>query len=167
MIQWHPGDFSYWEADNISTLKTQGLESSVDINFSYSALNVRLNAGYSYTRATDEGLSIDNLMLSGKQLAYIPVNQINALLRFSWRQFYSTITNRYTGRRFLTPDNSQYLPQYSVSDINLGLKLNSLHTSCDLRLIIENMFDASFQNIAYYPMPGRSYLVSIIFQLKK
>jgi vitamin B12 transporter len=167
MIQWHPGNFSYWEADNVSTLRTQGLESSVDINFSTSALNLRLNAGYSYTRATDEGLSIGNLMSTGRQLVYIPVNQINALLRLGWRQFYATITNRYTGRRFLTADNSQYLPHYSVSDLNLGLKLKTLHTSCDLGFIIENLFDASFQNIAYYPMPGRSYLVSIIFQLKK
>lgn len=167
MIQWHPGEFSYWEADNISNLTTAGLESSVGIIYASSALNARLNAGYSYTRATNEGLSIDNLMLTGKQLVYIPVNQIHALLRLRLRQFYSTITTSYTGRRFLTADNSQYLPQYSVSDLNLGLKLNTRHTSYDVGFIVENLFNASYQNIAYYPMPGRSYLVSIVFQLKK
>jgi iron complex outermembrane receptor protein len=167
MIQWHPGEFSYWEADNISNLTTAGLESSVGIIYASSALNARLNAGYSYTRATNEGLSIDNLMLTGKQLVYIPVNQIHVLLRLRLRQFYSTITTSYTGRRFLTADNSQYLPQYSVSDLNLGLKFNTRHTSYDVGFIIENLFNASYQNIAYYPMPGRSYLVSIVFQLNK
>jgi len=167
MIQWHPGDFSYWVADNISTLTSTGLESSVDINFTASVFRLRLNAGYSYTRATNEELNADNLILSGKQLVYIPVNQINALLRLSLRQFYSTITTRYTGRRFLTADNSQYLPQYSVSNLNLGLKLNTQCTSWDIGFIIENLFNANYQNIAYYPMPRRSYLVSIVFQLKK
>jgi iron complex outermembrane receptor protein len=167
MIQWHPGEFSYWEADNISNLKTAGIESGVDIAYTSSTFRTRLKAGYSYTRATNEGLSIENSMLTGKQLVYVPVNQIHALLRLSLWQFYSTITTIYTGRRFLTADNSQYLPQYSVSDLNLGLKLKTLHTSYDIGFIVENLFNASYQNIAYYPMPGRSYLVSIVFQLKK
>jgi vitamin B12 transporter len=166
MIQWHPGNFSYWEADNISSLTTAGLESSFDVIYTSSAFNARLNAGYSYTRAANEGLSSDNLDLTGKQLVYIPVNQLGVLLRLSLRQFYSSITTRYTGRRFITADNSQYLPQYSVYDLNLGLTLNKTHASYDMGFIIENLFNASYQNIAYYPMPGRSFLVSLTFQLK-
>ena len=163
MIQWHPGNYSYWEADNISALVTSGIESGININYSASVFNVRLNAGYSLTRAANEGLSES----AGKQLVYIPQNQINALLRLGWRQFHSAVTTNYTGRRFLTADNSQYLPHYSVSDLNIGLKLNARNTFYDIGFIIENIFNASYQNIAYYPMPGRSYLISVVFQLKK
>lgn len=163
MIQWHPGEFSYWEADNIGTLLITGIESGFEIFYSSSVFNARLNAGYSLTRATHEGLS----EATGKQLVYVPLSQINALLRLCWRQFYSAITANYTGRRYLTADNSQYLPQYSVSNLNIGLKLNSRHTSYEAGLILENIFNESFQNIAYYPMPGRSFQISLTFQFKK
>jgi outer membrane cobalamin receptor len=73
----------------------------------------------------------------------------------------------YTGKRFVAADNSQYLPDYSISDLNVGLRLNTGHSSYEIGFIIENLFDAGYQNIAYYPMPGRSYLASVIFQLKK
>ena len=31
MIQWHPGEFSYWTADNIQKVNSSGVESSVSL----------------------------------------------------------------------------------------------------------------------------------------
>lgn len=167
MIQWRPGESYYWEAGNIGNIVTSGLESGLDVNYTVQRFNARLNAGYAFTKAAIEGANTDNQEFSGNQLVYIPENQINALLRLSWQHFYSVFTATYTGKRFLTADNSQYLPQYSISDLTLGTKLNAGNVSCDLGFIVENLFNASYQNIAYYPMPGRSFLVSIVFQFKK
>jgi iron complex outermembrane receptor protein len=163
MIQWHPGEFSYWEASNIGTLMTTGIESEFHINYSRPVFNARLNAGYSLTRATNEGLRES----AGKQLIYVPLNQINALLRLSWRRLCSSISTSFTGKRFLTADNSQYLPQYSVTNLKFGMNLNDRHTSYELGLFIENLLNTSYQNIAYYPMPGRSFLISVTFQFRK
>jgi iron complex outermembrane receptor protein len=167
MIQWRPGESYYWEAGNIGNIVTSGLESGLDVNYTVQQFNARLNAGYAFTKAAIESANTDNEEFSGNQLVYIPENQINALLRLSWQHFYSVFTASYTGKRFLTADNSQYLPQYSISDLTLGTKLNAGNVSCDLGFIVENLFNASYQNIAYYPMPGRSFLVSIVFQFKK
>jgi iron complex outermembrane receptor protein len=167
MIQWHPGESYYWVAGNIGKIVTSGLESGLDVNYTVQGFNARLNAEYAFTKAAIAGASTDNQELSGNQLVYIPENQINALLKLSWRHFYSAFTASYTGKRFLTADNSQYLPQYSVSDLTLGTKLNAGNVFCDLGFIFENLFNASYQNIAYYPMPGRSFLLSVVFQFKK
>jgi iron complex outermembrane receptor protein len=167
MIQWRPGESYYWEAGNIGNIVTSGLESGLDVNYTVQRFNARLNAGYAFTKAAIESANTDNQEFSGNQLVYIPENQINTLLRLSWQHFYSVFTASYTGKRFLTADNSQYLPQYSISDLTLGTKLNAGNVSCDLGFIVENLFNASYQNIAYYPMPGRSFLVSIVFQFKK
>jgi iron complex outermembrane receptor protein len=167
MIQWRPGESYYWEAGNIGKIVTSGLESGLDVNYTVQRFNVRFNAGYAFTKAAIEGVKTDYEKFSGNQLVYIPENQINALLRLSWQHLYSIFTASYTGKRFLTADNSQYLPQYSVSDLTLGTKLNAGNVSCDLGFLVENLFNASYQNIAYYPMPGRSFLVSIVFQFKK
>jgi iron complex outermembrane receptor protein len=167
VIQWHPGEFSYWEADNISNIVTAGLESSVDINYFTSRFNARLNAGYAFTRASSNGIYGTSTLSGGKQLIYNPVHLINILLRFNWQHFYSSITSNYTGKRFLTADNFQYLPPYSVSDIHLGLRFNTGNASYDAGIIIENIFNVNYQNIAYYPAPGRNYLLTVIFQFKK
>jgi iron complex outermembrane receptor protein len=167
MIQWHPGEYSYWEAANIGNIITSGLESGMDISYSFREFNASLNTGYSYTKAAKAGQGADNTALYGKQLVYIPANIFNAILRLNWHQFYSAISTGYTGKRYLTADNSQYLPPYLVSDLNIGTKLNTGHASFGLNVLIENIFSVSYQNIAYYPMPGRSFLVSIVCQLKK
>ncbi len=167
MIQWRPGGSYYWEASNMGNIVTTGLESGIDINYKVQEFNARINAGYTFTRAAVTGERTDNHGLSGNQLVYIPENQINALLRLSWQHFYSAFNSLYTGKRFLTADNSQYLPQYSVNNLTLGTKMNTGNISCDLELIIENLFNASYQNTAYYPMPGRSFLLSIVLQFKK
>jgi iron complex outermembrane receptor protein len=167
MIQWHPGDFSYWEADNISNLRTAGIEAGINVIYTGSALRAVLNTEYSLTKAIYAGFVNDNTSSAGKQLAYVPVNQINALLRISWKQLYSIFNTTYIGKRFLTADNSQYLPHYSVSDLNLGIRLSGGTTGYDIGFTIENILNINYQNIAYYPMPGRSYMFSLAFQLKK
>jgi len=167
MIQWRPGDSFYWEASNMGNIVTTGLESAIDLNYKVHGFNARLKAGYAFTKANVAGGSIDNHVLSRNQLIYIPEHQINALLRLYWRHYYSAFNSIYTGKRFLTSDNSQYLPQYSVSDLTLGTKMNAGNISFDLGFIIENLFNERYQNIAYYPMPGRSFLISIVFQFRK
>jgi vitamin B12 transporter len=167
MIQWRFGESYYWEASNMGNIITTGLETAVDANYKVHNFNASLNAGYAYTKAAVDGGSIGNYDLSGKQLIYIPENQINAMLRLNWRHLYSAFSSIYTGKRFLTSNNSQYLPHYLVSDLSLGTKMNAGNISFDLGLIIENLFNASYQNIAYYPMPGRSFILSIVLQFKK
>ena len=167
LIQWHPGEFSYWEADNINNLLTTGLETSFGFTYSVSRFSLRFNTGYTYTRSTTGDLNDNNSSTAGKQLAYIPVNQLNALVRFSWRNLYSTFNSGYTGKRYLNSDNSQYLPPYSVSNINIGFRINAGDTFYEAGFIIENLFNATYQNIAWYPMPGRNYLLTLIFQLTK
>ena len=41
MIQWHPGEYSYWTADNIKSVNTSGLESSFSLNYSLNKFAAR------------------------------------------------------------------------------------------------------------------------------
>lgn len=162
MIQWRPGDFSYWEADNAGTVKTYGLESSVSLTYLTGKLRIFTNAGYTLTKAS----SVNNYY-TGKQIIYVPVNRINGTLRLYWPHFYSGFVTDFTGKRFLTADNSSYLPAYFVNNIDTGTKFKAGLVSYDFRFSIDNIFNARYQNIAWYPMPGRSFLVSIIVQFNK
>jgi len=167
LIQWHPGEFTYWEADNVDKLTASGVESIIGLVYSRQKFEARLNTGYTYTKASATHSLNGNDGLADKQLIYVPVNQLNSVLKVSWRQIYSTVITNYASRRFLTPDNSQYLPDYSVTDMNLGIKLVFRNTIYDINLLIENLFNVNYQSIAYYPMPGRAFLFSVLFQFSK
>ena len=167
MIQWRPGEFSYWTADNIQNVKTMGFESAFAFTYTVNKLISVFNAGYTYTRAT-HGISNDNNdRLTGKQLMYIPENQANTSLRLSYRNIYSSWVTNMTGRRYIAADNSIYLPGYFLNNVSTGIKLNIKHNSIDMTFNIDNLFNVTYQTIAYYPLPRRSYFVKILFLIIK
>jgi iron complex outermembrane receptor protein len=165
MIQWHPGEYSYWIADNIQTVNSTGLESSVSLSYVQNSLDAQLNAGYSFTKAVSAGRKFEDDISAGKQLIYIPENQANFSIRLGCKRVYSSWVANFTGKRFTTVDNSKYLPGYFINNLIAGIKLSVKGSSIDVNLTIDNLFNVNYQTIAYYPLPGRSYFIKINFQL--
>jgi len=167
MIQWHPGEYSYWTADNIRSVNTSGLESSLSLNYSASKFTTGLTANYSYTRATTAKSGTANDASIGKQLIYVPLNQANFALLMNYRMFYSKWNITMTGKRYLTVDNTEYLPGYMLNNLTTGFRLNLRNNIIDLSFQIDNLFDVNYQTIAYYPLPGRSYSLRLLVQILK
>jgi iron complex outermembrane receptor protein len=167
MIQWHPGEYSYWTADNIQNVNSTGVESSASLYYVLNNLNASLNAGYSFTKAIAGGSKIENDVSVGKQLMYIPENQANFLFRIGYSNLYSSWVADFMGKRYITVDNSKYLPGYFINNLITGIKLPLKCSSIDLNFSIDNLFNVNYQSIAYYPLPGRSYFIKIFVQLVK
>ena len=167
MILWHPGEFSYWTADNIRNARSSGVESSVTLDFVQNRFNLKLIAGYSFTRSIGGGSKIENDVSAGKQLMYIPENQLNASLRGSCKNFYSSWTTNFISKRYITVDNTKYLPAYLINSIITGIKFHLKSSSIDLNFNLDNIFNVKYQSIAYYPLPGRSYNIKVLVQFVK
>jgi len=165
MIQWRPGEFSFWVADNIGSVNSSGFESSLSVKYLNSSLSVNLNAGYSYTRALDKNSRSSET--SGKQLIYIPENQANCSLHIAYKNIYTIWMTNVTSRTFTTPDNTGFLKGYSINSFTSGMKFNIKENSVDFRFKIDNIFDTTYETIAYYPQPGRTYFLILSFHLKK
>ncbi len=167
MIQWHPGEFSYWTAGNIKSVNTAGLEASFSLDYSLNKLLAGIDAGYSYTKATTAASGIPDDTSVGKQLIYVPENQANCSFKFRYGMFYSSWLISMTGKRYLTVDNSGNLPGYMLNDIITGLKLDLKGNSLDINFHIDNLFNINYQTIAYYPLPGRSYSLKLLIAILK
>ncbi|MBN2666305.1 MAG: TonB-dependent receptor [Bacteroidales bacterium] len=167
LIQWRPGEFSFWEAVNLGSAITEGLETGTNISYSFNKADLRIIANYVRTLARSQDQNSDKNGTGGNRLIYVPENQLNVLVRLNWLMYFVSFSTDYTGKRYITADNSQYLPHYAVSGINLGTRLERTHHSVDLSLSVDNLFDAAYQNIAYYPMPGRNICLSVSYQFKK
>ncbi len=166
MIQWLPGEFSYWSPSNIRMVNTGGVETSARLSFSSGKLSSSLRISYSYTNAENVSELASDLS-SGKQLIYIPENQANALLLLKYGSVYSSWSSGFEGKRYTSVDNSKFLPSYLLSNLTAGSVLSVGQSTFDLSLSVNNIFNIEYQSVAYYPMPGRSFLLKLKLHLTK
>jgi len=159
MIQWKPGEFSYWSAYNIQNVITQGIETSASFTYKSGNLYTLLRIGYSFTGATD---SED--LKTGKQLIYVPRHMANGSLQLKYGMFHSAWLTNMTGLRYTSGDNDNYLPAYTLNSMSLGMEHIKGWGSLDISFNIDNIFNADYQNIAYYPLPGRAFEVRLLVQ---
>ena len=112
--------------------------------------------------------SIDDKSDTGyKQLIYVPENQLNVSLGIDYGSFYATFLTDLTGKRYTETDNSKYLPAYMLSNLIAGFRLKPGVNSFNFCLKAENIFNVRYESIAYYPMPGRSFMFSVTYQFIK
>ncbi len=166
LIQWQPGDMSYWTPVNLRNVNTHGLETSIDISFKFFDADARITGYYSFTRARN-AVSGDGNESPGIQLIYVPENLVDIKFNLSVRNLIVSWTNDYTDRRYTTPDNSVFLPSYLLSNAAIGYKIKHRKNTLHLKFDIKNIFDVNYQAIAYYPMPGRSFCFSLYSQIIK
>jgi iron complex outermembrane receptor protein len=167
MIIWHPGQYSYWTADNIQFVNSTGLESNVTLNYTSNRVTSSLIGAYSFIKSATGRSDSENDNPVGKQLVYIPENKVRLSLRIAFGQIYSSWLTDYTGIRYITVDNSKYLPAYVINNLKTGIRFPVKSSVLDINFNIDNLFNKNYQSIAYYPLPGRSYFIKILFQLVK
>lgn len=158
LIQWRPGEFSYWSASNIRNATTRGLESSASISYESGRLTAVLKACYSYTRAMNDDDE------SRSQLVYIPANMANGSLQILFGKFHSSWLTNYTGKRNTIAGSSKFLKAYTISSFSAGIQHITDWGMVDFSFDADNIFNSEYQNIAYYPLPGRSFSLRLLAQ---
>lgn len=162
MVQWSPGAYTYWTAENVKSVRSMGIESSLSVKYRINNFVSVLDASYSYTRASDEGSD-----LVKNQLMYVPENIANASWQLIYKTLYASWKTNYTGNRFITVDNTKSLPAYLLNGISSGYKIKIKDSLFDLNLNIDNLFDVNYQSIAHFPLPGRTYSIKLLVQFNK
>jgi iron complex outermembrane receptor protein len=162
MIQWRPGAYTYWTADNIQNVNSTGVETEFSLKYKSNRFTSVLDASYTYTKAYDSGTSS-----IGNQLLYIPEYMANCSLQVIYRNIYATWIADLTGKRYITSDNIKYLPEYLINSISAGYKINLKNNIMDLNICVDNLFNVYYQSIAHFPLPGRSYSLKLLIHFNK
>lgn len=166
-IQWQPGEYGYWEPANLKEVLSKGIESFLSLRLSLTRFSISFGANYAYTSATNMKPSVSSDMSVNKQLVYVPGHQANAYIKINAGEFKARYSYSYIGKRYISSDNSQFLPSYRLGDLSLSYAYKKGNQRAELNLFIENIWNADYQAIAYHPMPGRSYFLSIRYFLNK
>jgi iron complex outermembrane receptor protein len=119
-----------------------------------------MNIHYAFNRSR----SLDIKESRQKQLIYVPEHQLNGSVRTVLRNFSAGLTGSYTGKRYTTADNSSSLPGYTLVNFNAGYSFRTGRNIFDIAFRADNLLNKQYEVIAWYPMPGRSFLLSLTWQ---
>jgi vitamin B12 transporter len=150
---------SFYFPVNVHQAQSQGVEGRYDVCLPGDGLtffaDITLNKAIRRTGAD----SIDPA--DGKQLLYIPkfVGAFGVSIQIYDILF--NLTHTMTSQRFIKEDESASLPRYSLTDINLSTSIRFQLVHLNLRTEISNIFNNNYQVLPDYPMPGRSFRMTI------
>ena len=161
-IIWLPGNNYIWSPVNILESESDIFISSLSLKFNLFR-DSDLNAGLSYTHnnSVKKSADFENDPSSGKQIVYIPSEQIKSNLEFRYKSFGINLFYSYIGKRFSDAENLSAISPSSVIDGNVYYEFIISSFKTRVKLEINNITNTDFQYIPGYPMPLRNFLMSI------
>lgn len=169
MIIWTPveGNSSLWRPENVSQVNARGFEFGANINWRALGFDLGLKTNYAFCRSTNEKAQTPTDNKVGKQLIYIPVNNLNSTISIERWKFYFKYNFLFVGKRFTSTDNHYYMPGYSLSNIIFGKNIGLNNFVLSLQVQINNLFNIDYQSVASRPMPGINYAFTLKFSFTK
>ncbi len=155
LIQWRPFTNSIWQPINIQNTTSYGLELDYNTTFRINKQQFYVNLNYAYTSSTDKNLD--------KQLIYVPFHKANLQLNYTYKGWQLNLNPQFNGSVFTTTSNTQKVASYWLSNISINKSIFK-HT-INIGFNINNLFNTSYQNVSYRPMPNRNYNFNITIKL--
>lgn len=154
-IMWFGG--SIWTPHNIAKVYSRGLETSNKLIFQETNWSIYFGINTSFVLATTRESYLPNDGSIGKQIPYSPRYNGQSNIGASFKKISFNYNHTYTGYRFTTTDESQYLQPYQTGNFYASYlhpikKLTfSIHASCN------NAWNVRYQVVNSRPMPGRNW----------
>jgi len=155
---------------NIREVESSGIELSWLWRPAGELVTTRLN--YSKTRSiktSQEGPADVNMNTS---LVYVPDQSANASIVFGFpvdlsllRRVEGVAEYHFVGLRYTNEDNSGALPSYEIVNAGFLLFWETNPWRANIRFDVHNILDAHYQVILGYPMPARSYRITLTLGL--
>jgi iron complex outermembrane receptor protein len=120
---------------------------------------------YAYTLSTTKQSAIINDYSIGKQIPYVPRYQFKMSVGFQHKNTEMHFVQTYTGYRFVTTDESQYLKPYATSNFwaSYHYRFQALKGAINIRF--NNILNKSYQSIVGRVMPGRNGTIGFTFEI--
>lgn len=164
-ILWKPFN-NYWKAENIQEVWARGVETNLSFDHRFGKSRMLARLSYTYSRSSSE--ADDNQPgTKGKQILYTPLHNAGGKLAAEVETWQMALMGNYTGSSYTTSDNSEELPAFFLTDISLQKQFLTKYIEYGLALRVNNVFDVDYQLVAYRPMPGRNYQLTLQLTFKK
>lgn len=166
-ILWLPTNKGFFTPRNLKNVRSQGLEAAVTASKSFAGgWTAALNGSLAWTRSRNVGPAVSDADKSvGRQLPYVPKLTANARFDIGWRGWELCYRWAHYSKRYTMSSNenslSGSLPSYFMSDVSLSKGFSPRWADFNVKISVNNLFDADYQTILSHPMPGRNFEVFV------
>ena len=165
-IIWQPTFGTIWQPTNLKKVENKGWENTLNISYHKDKITFSAKVNYAYTISKNIELPENQSNALDKQLIYVPQNKFNLSGEITYKKSSVGYGWHYTGIRFISTDNNWYLPANYVSNLYFSQQISVKETDLNLRFQVLNLFNQTYQSIAWRPMPLRNYLLTLSIKLK-
>ena len=166
-IVWYGG--AILTPHNIQEVWSRGSETELQLNIPIKSEDIskRLfwvtQIFHSYQLSTSTKGAFINDPSVGKQIPYVPRYQTRGSFGLNHTHWSVLYQFSYTGYRFVTTDESQYLIPYSISSISALYRLNFSGWHIHLNARANNLFNRQYEGVVGRVMPGRYFETGLQF----
>jgi iron complex outermembrane receptor protein len=161
-IAWKPAG-NVWRPFNLKKVEATGIEWNGKFKQSIGNVNFELGGLYAYNRSVLlEGIS-ENDPAVGYQLPYTPKHRAVLYANLIYKTYRFSMNNNYTGSRYGIDVINEEIDDFFITDIGVSKNFSIGNQLLSLEGQVLNVFDAEYQNVKRYAMPGRNYLISVNF----
>lgn len=156
-IIWFGG--SIWTPHNISEVWSRGLETENKLTWNVGKWNCYLALNTSYILATTQSSYALNDGSIDKQLPYTPRYNGQMNLGFAYKHLRANYNHTYTGYRFMTVDESEYISPYNTGNLQISYDFLVDKYPVSFTSQVNNIWGQQYQVVAFRPMPGTNWLL--------
>jgi len=153
-----------WTMLNLGTVHIKGLDITTELNGTiFTQLGWFCRIAYTWQQALDV---TDPSSTSYKNsIPYTPSNAGSGLASFSYKKWGAGYSMLFSGTRYTLGENNSYnqLDGWGTQDIFISRTLTGKAFNLKIKGELNNISNQHFDVIRYYPMPGRSWAISILF----
>lgn len=147
-----------WTPHNIASVHSRGIETDNKLVYTTGKWSFHINLSTSYVLATTVSSYIRNDGSVGRQIPYVPRYNGRANCGFTYRQLSVSYIHTYTGYRFTTADESEYLLPYHTGNAQLMLNMAIRRHLLQLTAQCNNIWNTQYYVAGFRPMPGINYI---------
>lgn len=166
-ILWVAGPGGHPSPVNIQKVWSRGAETTWKLSYRKKDFYTHLRAvtGYVLSTVSETGNEYNNTV--GKQLIYTPRYTVNGNFSIGYGKLLWSYYHQYAGYRFITSNNSQWLPPYHVSSMRVNFSVDHASGVFGFFASCNNLFNSNYSVIAGRFMPLRNYEIGINIQSKQ
>lgn len=129
--------------------------------------NIFLEWLHTYTIATSLSSYIPNDFSIGKQIPYVPRYQSKCIAGYQNAHFNIHYIVTYTGYRFTTTDETQYLNPYTQHHLFINKNIQLKSHKLIFTLAANNLLGVYYESMPGRTMPGRNFAVGVSYNQEK
>lgn len=161
-ISWGQYSSPKYMPENKDKGETKGFETRLNSAYTSGVSAISFNAYYTYTYARFYRTKESNTV--AEKMEYIPENRWMLSLAYRYKYLSLLYFHNYSGFRPYDYQNS--LKPYKTGDLFISHQIQYQESLFTLALKVLNLWDASYQGIVWYAMPGRNFQLSVTWNYK-